>query len=126
MPQTSVVLVVEDDTAIADFIAEVLGDEGYTVHTAGTGAQARAALSIQPPSVVLCDLHLPDIAGSSLLSELRHDGHANISMIMMTADADRARAITAQGDYLCLSKPFNLDDLLDCVAGNIRVCGQAE
>jgi DNA-binding response OmpR family regulator len=120
MSQMRVVLVVEDDWAVAEFIAEVLGDEGYAVRTVGTGAQARAALSIQPPSLVLCDLHLPDIAGSSLLSELRRDGHADVCVVMMTADADRARAISAQGDYPCLSKPFDLDDLLACVATNIR------
>jgi DNA-binding response OmpR family regulator len=126
MVQRSAVLVVEDNSAIAAFIAEVLRDEGYSVRTVGTGAQARAALSIQPPDLVLCDLYLPDITGSTLLTELRRDGHVDISMIMMTADADRARAITAQGDYLCLSKPFNLDDLLDCIATNIRVCGPAK
>jgi DNA-binding response OmpR family regulator len=120
MSQTSAVLVVEDNSAIAAFIAEVLRDEGYSVRTVGTGAQARAALSIQPPDLVLCDLYLPDVVGSTLLTELRRDGHADISMVMMTADDERARAITAKGDYLCLSKPFDLDDFLTCVATHIR------
>ena len=120
MSQTSAVLVVEDNSAIAAFIAEVLRDEGYSVRTVGSGAQARAALSIQPPDLVLCDLYLPDVVGSTLLTELRRDGHADISMVMMTADAERAQAITAKGDYLCLCKPFDLDDLLTCIATHIR------
>jgi DNA-binding response OmpR family regulator len=120
MSQMRAVLVVEDDWAVADFIAEVLRDEGYSVRTAGSGAQARAALSIEPPDLVLCDLRLPDIAGSTLLAELRRDGHADISMVMMTADSERARAISAQGDYRCLNKPFDLGDLLACVASGVR------
>ncbi len=65
------VLVVEDDAATREVIAELLTAQGYTIATAADGAQARAWMSTSLPAMVILDLMLPNVSGFELLSEWR-------------------------------------------------------
>jgi len=65
------ILVVEDDTATREFIAEMLVTRGYTVATAADGAQARAQVAANLPELVILDLVLPGVSGFELLGEWR-------------------------------------------------------
>lgn len=65
------ILVVEDDTATREFIAEMLVARGYTVATAADGAQARAQVAANLPELVILDLVLPEVSGFELLGEWR-------------------------------------------------------
>jgi signal transduction histidine kinase/DNA-binding response OmpR family regulator len=65
------ILVVEDDTATREFIAEMLVARGYTVVTAADGAQARAQVAANMPELVILDLVLPEVSGFELLGEWR-------------------------------------------------------
>ena len=114
------ILVVDDDEPTATFIAEALSDEGYTVRTALFAAEARAALIAQRPELVLLDLHLPGKTGDILVQDLKDDGLVHIPIVMMTADAKAARELSMDGIACCLIKPFDLDDLVECVAKHIR------
>ena len=53
-------LIVEDEPNISELIAEILGSDGYSVTTAPTVAEARAALARFTPDLALVDLGLPD------------------------------------------------------------------
>jgi CheY-like chemotaxis protein len=110
------ILVVDDDKPTVVFIAEALRDEGYTVRTALTPADARAAIVACHPDLVLVDLHLPGKTGDILVQDLKDDGLAHIPIILMTADAQAAQELSMEGIDYCLLKPFNLDELIDCVA----------
>ena len=67
MPRSQVnVLIVEDETLLADSYAEWL-DAEYAVRTAYTGEGALAALDDAPPDVVLLDRRLPDLSGEAVL-----------------------------------------------------------
>ena len=114
------ILVVDDDEPTVTFIAEALRDEGYTVRTALIAADARAALITQRPELVLLDLHLPGKTGNILVQDLKEDGLGEIPIILMTADATTARELSMDGIAFCLMKPFDLDELLACVAEYIR------
>jgi DNA-binding response OmpR family regulator len=114
------ILVVDDDPPIVEFIAELLTDEGYRVCTALTPADARAAIAKRRPDLVLLDLHMPGISGYVLAHDLRSDGLADVPIIMMTADANTTSNLSMDDIAFCLLKPFDLDDLLNCVAKHMR------
>ena len=120
MQTTGDILVIDVEPTIVEFIAEALTDEGYTVRVALTPADARAAIVEYHPDLVLLDLHLPGKSGDILMQDLKDDGLADVSIILMTADAQTAKSLAMDGIGYCLAKPFDLDELIDCVAKYIR------
>jgi CheY-like chemotaxis protein len=85
-----VVLVVDDEALIRWSLSEGLGDEGYSVRMAGSGAEAREELDamVDAGVVVLLDLRLPDVSDMSLLQEIRAK-RPDAQVIMMTAHGTR-------------------------------------
>ena len=77
------VLIVEDEDAIAEPLAEGLEREGYAVERAATGAQALAAGGNAEVDVVLLDLRLPDIDGYTVCRELR--ARSDVPIIIVSA-----------------------------------------
>ena len=110
------ILIVDDDRPIVDFITEALADEGYTVRSAFSVASALDATATRAPDLIIMDLHMPGKTGDMFVRELRRDGHTNLPVVLMTADSMSAKALEAEGIAFCLLKPFDLDDLLACVA----------
>lgn len=66
------VLMVEDDSAIADMFQMQLEHDGYRVTVAGTAQVGLAAIAAAPPDIVLLDLLLPDRSGFELMTMLKH------------------------------------------------------
>jgi CheY-like chemotaxis protein len=104
------VLVVDDDEAIRDVVAEVLRDEGYSVVCAENGAQAmREMQGDHHPDLVLLDLMMPVMSGWEVLEQLQADEElAQIPVVVVSA-------MTAPGVREHLAKPIDLDHLLDTV-----------
>lgn len=104
------VLIVDDDDAIREVVAEVLRDEGYGVLCAANGAQALDALGKGPlPNLILLDLMMPVMSGWELLEHLQeNDRMSRIPVVVVSAMA-------APGVSEHLSKPIALDLLLDTV-----------
>ena len=119
MQPTRDILIVEDDESIAGMITEALTDEGYTVRASLTVAHARAIITEHRPDLVLLDLRMPGESGLTLVRELSTDGLADVSIILMTADAQAGQELSMDGIDYCLLKPFDLDELIDCVAKHI-------
>ncbi|HSI97177.1 MAG TPA: response regulator, partial [Gaiellaceae bacterium] len=67
----STILVVEDETSIASFVAAYLRNAGYGVRTASTAQAAVAELVAEPPSLIVLDLNLPDGDGVELCRRIR-------------------------------------------------------
>jgi DNA-binding response OmpR family regulator len=114
------ILIVDDDQPIVDFITEALADEGYTVRSALNVATALDAMAARLPDLMLMDLHMPGKTGDMFVRDLRRNGCADLPVVLMTADSQSAKALEAEGIAMCLLKPFDLDDLLACVAKHIR------
>jgi DNA-binding response OmpR family regulator len=102
-------LLVEDEDAIADPLAEGLRREGFEVERVATGAEA---LEAAEPDVVLLDVGLPDTDGFSLCRELR--GRSEVPIIMVTAkgeEIDRVVGLEVGADDYIV-KPFGFRELI--------------
>lgn len=107
------ILVVDDDEPTADFITELLRDEGYIPRSAYDMKAALAAVKARMPSLILLDLHMTG-NNTSLLALLRNDGAHSIPIILMSAGSPPPSEMMLRAtDFL--AKPFNIEDLLQCV-----------
>jgi len=120
MQTNDTILIVEDEAAIVSFMTEALSDEGYIVHAAGDVTSALHALKEHQPGLMLLDLHLNGTAGTALLDHAQENRFAATPVVLMTADTQLAADLAVQGQYVCLLKPFDLDDLFACVARFLR------
>jgi signal transduction histidine kinase/DNA-binding response OmpR family regulator len=79
------ILVVEDDSATCEFIAELLSSHGYEVKAVMDGEQARAQVQASLPSLVILDLILPKVNGLQLIAEWRSEPRtADIPIFVLT------------------------------------------
>lgn len=104
------ILVVDDNAAFVDNLAEILGDAGYEVTRAGTCAEAMATTNL--PSIAIVDLRLPDGNGIDLAQSLKTH-HPDCEVILLTGDASTesaAKAVRA-GAFAYLVKPISPPDL---------------
>ncbi len=105
------VLVVDDDAAIRECVAEVLSLEGFRVVEARDGREGLELLEAQRPSVVVLDLMMPVMSGWDFRREQRRRPTvADIPVIVVSAYD--ARGIAADR---VLAKPFDLDTLTRAV-----------
>jgi diguanylate cyclase (GGDEF)-like protein/PAS domain S-box-containing protein len=111
--EKEIILVVEDNRQLADFIAQtLLPHMGYRAVTAYTGKSARQIIHSSSPALVLLDLELPDANGLDMLRQLNTEGY-RIPTILFTAHGSEAIAADAfrlgVQDYLI--KPVRTEDL---------------
>ena len=116
------VLVVDDDRAINNLVAEVLRDEGFDVHCCFTQAEALAAVKRIQPQVMVIDLQLETRdAGIQLLRALRDDPVTEgIGVILCSADSlalHQQRHQVAQYRAVVVPKPFQLEQLVVAIMG---------
>ena len=106
------ILIVEDDTAVANLIATTLETQRYQYHRARTGAGAVMDALSYRPDVMLLDLGLPDMDGVEIIRKIRE--WSNLPIIVVSArseDDDKVAALDAGADDY-LTKPFSVDELL--------------
>ena len=105
------ILVVDDDDAIRQTVAEILEIEGYRVAAAANGQEALERVGEVKPSLVLLDMRMPIMDGWGFARELRQRG-IKLPILVMTA-AQNARSLAEEiGADGYVAKPFDLDDLL--------------
>jgi two-component system, OmpR family, response regulator RegX3 len=103
------ILVVEDEDAIAEPLADGLRREGFEIERVATGSDALAAAL---PDLVLLDLRLPDLDGLTVCRELR--ARSNVPIIVITAkgeEVDRVVGLEMGADDYVV-KPFGFRELL--------------
>jgi len=105
-------LIVDDEASLRDFLSIVFEDEGWRVETAGSVAEARAAVGKNEPDLILCDLMLPDGSGIDLLREVK-TAAPSIAVVMITAHTSTKSAVEAlkAGAFDYIAKPFDIDEL---------------
>lgn len=122
-------LVVEDETDLAEALAKGLRREGYAVDVAADGAAAIDRLSLNAYDLVCLDLNLPDMDGLEVCRRLRSDPMLRPSedepaprVLMLTARgslADRVAGLDEGADDY-LAKPFAFEELLARVRTLLR------
>jgi len=115
------VLLVEDDTTIAEFVARGLREAGFAVDHEADGEAGLAAAATSSYDVAIVDLMLPKRDGLSLIEELRRRGVATPVLILSARRSvdDRVRGLQAGGDDY-LTKPFAFAELLARVQALVR------
>jgi DNA-binding response OmpR family regulator len=119
MSSLGTILIVEDDAAIADVLVAILTEKGYAVQVAASGTDALAALQTEQIDLALLDLYLPGMSGREVLHAVRAQ-QIDVPIVIMTASTRAADHQVVPGARACLVKPFELDELLACVAQHIR------
>ncbi len=106
------ILIVDDEPDIRQTLREILEDEGYTVDTAGNGAQARERFQRHSPDLVLLDIWMPDIDGITLLHEWQHRRDLPIVVMSGHGTVETAVEATRLGAFDYLEKPLSMTRLL--------------
>ena len=117
---TQSVLVVEDESSIASFVALYLKNAGYAVRTAANGNEALAQFQASPPALIVLDLMLPDIDGIEVCRRIRKS--SDVPILMLTArdeDVDKIIGLEVGADDY-LTKPFNPRELVARVKSILR------
>ena len=114
------ILVVDDDTALAEMIGIVLRTEGFEPVFCADGAQAFAVFTASKPDLVLLDLMLPGKDGIEVCAEIRAE--SGVPVIMLTAKSDTADVVrgleSGADDYVV--KPFNPKELVARIRTRLR------
>ncbi|MBX3087879.1 MAG: response regulator transcription factor [Cryobacterium sp.] len=117
---TGRVLVVDDDTALAEMIGIVLRTEGFETAFCADGSEAMDSFRASRPDLVLLDLMLPGKSGIEVCQELRAE--SGVPIIMLTAKSDTTDVVrgleSGADDYVV--KPFNPKELVARIKARLR------
>ncbi len=104
-------LIIEDDVDQNLIFTTALDHAGYHTESFKDGLTAQRRLTEVVPRTIILDLHIPDVAGTTLLSQIRNDQRLIDSyVILATADAAMASSLHAEAD-LVLLKPISFTQL---------------
>jgi two-component system, OmpR family, phosphate regulon response regulator PhoB len=109
-------LIIEDDEDLATIFGEAVRSAGYEAEVIGTGDTALSRLAEVTPGIVVLDLHLPKVAGLSILRQMKAEPRlADVRVIIVTADARLAEVPRGEADVV-LIKPISFSLLRDLAA----------
>ena len=120
------VLVVDDDPHLLRALRITLQAHGYDVTTAPDGHSALLAATQSPLALVILDLGLPDLDGTSVIRELRT--WSQVPVLVLSArhgSEDKVEALDAGADDY-ITKPFGLDELLARLRALLRRSAEPE
>lgn len=110
------VLIVDDDSPIAETLAMIIEDMGYTAVLAFNGRDGLAAAMRTPPNLIITDMMMPHMTGAEMISALRRTGLRMPPVLVLTA-GERAYAQN-MGATVTMAKPFDIK-ILESVLRNL-------
>lgn len=117
------VLVIEDDKFLRELLVRKLTSEGFDVKNAIDATAAFASLAERKPTIILCDLILPEVSGFEILQRIKADPKtADIPVIILSnlgqkEDTDKAMALGAK-DFMVKAN-FTLDEIVAKIRATI-------
>ncbi len=123
-PDQPVVLVVEKDMVMRNGIKRILEAENYRVLTAGDGLELSKVITLSKVDLMLIDTNLPWVDGWELCEMIRaYPAFKKLPIILLTA---HRKIKELEEDLSCgaddiLSKPFEVDQMLEVVAKNLEI-----
>ena len=114
------ILVIEDDSGIANFIQTMLTSAGYQVLRAADGATAQMLITSHCPDLVILDLGLPDMDGTSIIQQVREWSRMPIIVVSArTQEKDKVAALDMGADDY-ITKPFGSEELMARIRTALR------
>src|SRR5918992_130050 len=123
LPDPPRILIVEDESSLAESMRYNLDREGFRVGVAPDGAVALESFRKDRPDLVILDLMLPRVSGLDVCRAIRAD--STVPVIIVTAkdaEADRVAGLELGADDY-VTKPFSMRELVSRVRANLRRAG---
>jgi excisionase family DNA binding protein len=117
------ILIVDDDARLREFVRVNLEMEGYAVREAASADEGLAALEEEAPDLILLDVMMPKVDGWAMLSRVREThGVDAIPVIMFSGKVDEQSASTAaeRGAQAFIGKPFEPQKLIESTKQLLR------
>jgi two-component system response regulator MprA len=112
-PRAPSIMIVEDDAAIRDALADGLEGEGFEIRVAEDGAQALALMEQAHPSLILLDLMMPRMTGWQLMDEMRKSPELHdIPVVIVTAARYAGSVPSGSPTFI---KPLRLERLIQSI-----------
>lgn len=114
------ILIVDDEPQILRFLGTSLVAHGYKIFEASTGKEAVYKAGVENPDLVILDLGLPDIDGTSVLEQIR--AHSAVPVIILSArerEIDKVGALDLGADDY-VTKPFGVAELMARIRSTLR------
>jgi two-component system response regulator AtoC len=131
------ILIVDDETRLAEVLALALGDRDMDANAVGSVEEAEAFFQANSVDLVLTDLRMPEFSGRDLLHRIRQS-RPDVPVVIMTAYTSVRDAVelVKEGAFDYISKPFEIEDLVltieralnlrEAVQENRRLRGELE
>jgi two-component system response regulator PilR (NtrC family) len=115
-----VILVVDDELSMREFLKILLEKEGYEVMTASEATGAVDLIQNQNFDLILSDIKMPGLGGLSLLEKIK-EIDSSLPVVMITAYASPENAVVAMksGAFDYITKPFKVDEILKIIKSAI-------
>jgi len=113
MNNNPICIVVEDDPDLSIIFSEALTAAGFETQIIRDGQEAMDWLAESVPYLVILDMHLPQVAGTTILNFIRAEERlSNVLVVVVTADAITAEQVRDQADFVMV-KPVSFRQLQD-------------
>lgn len=120
------ILVVDDEPSVVDLVTAVLRGSGWEVFTASDGREGLRKAKEEHPDLIILDIHMPGMDGSSMAAAVRQKIGKNIPIIFLTGlvqEGEIGRANAENLYRIVLAKPFRPLELLSLVG---RIVNRSE
>lgn len=111
------ILVIDDDLTFRNALCEYLGQSGFDVGSTDNGDTAIRMLADKPADVILLDIYMPKMDGLQVLTKIKEQNVTAKVIILTAADGLKiAQESMKLGASDFMTKPFNLNLLVECIA----------
>lgn len=122
-----VIVSIEDDRDVAEYVQSILTRIGFVVHIAHDAPKGLSLIESVKPDLILLDLNLPTVHGESILSQIQEEYPA-LPVIILTVENDPAQVARTLNlgaeDYI--TKPFSPEELVARVRARLRKHGNQQ
>jgi len=121
MTENRKVWIVDDDKSIRWVLEKALTKEDVSITSFADPRLVLEQIQHETPDVIISDIRMPGLDGIKLLEEIKQQS-PNVPVIIMTAYSDLDRAVSAfrEGAFEYLSKPFDVDEVINLVKKAIQ------
>ena len=126
MSEPILILVVDDNPAMTETLADVLEVKGFTVRAAASGAEALEVLRAQPVDILLTDVKMPGMNGLELYREARKIYPSLVTIFMTAYAADELiMQGMVEGVRIVLDKPVDINFMISLFSAEKRIINDA-